>query len=221
MGTAMRFRFGLQAVLDQTIALEAIEQGRLAEARAAANIAAERVASVGAELAERRAARNSAAPGTAAELAAFDAASIALGALLAQADTDRRALAAACERARCRYVEAAARRMGLERLRERRLAAYLRARDLIDAADADEANLTRGRECAENDENGRPMIALHRRGGQAIIVNADLIETVESSAAGETVVTLTTGNALAITETPDDVRRATIAYRREISGPQR
>lgn len=217
----MRFRFGLQAVLDQTIALEAIERGRLAEARAAANIAAERVASVGAELAERRAARNSAAPGTAAELAAFDAASIALGALLAQADTDRRALAAAYEHARCRYVEVAARRMGLERLRERRHAAYLRARDLVDAADVDEANLARGRECARNDENGRPMIELHRRGGQAIVVNAELIETVESSAAGETVVTLTTGNALAITETPDDVRRATIAYRREISGQQR
>jgi len=65
------------------------------------------------------------------------------------------------------------------------------------------------------------MIELHRRGGQAIVVNAELIETVESSAAGETVVTLTTGNALAITETPDDVRRATIAYRREISGQQR
>ncbi len=217
----MRFRFGLQAVLDQTIALEAIERARLAEARAAANIAAERVASVGAELAERRAARNSAAPGTAAELAAFDAASIALGALLAQADTDRTALAAAYERARCRYVEVAARRMGLERLRERRHAAYLRARDLVDAADVDEANLARGRECARNDENGRPMIELHRRGGQAIVVNAELIETVESSAAGETVVTLTTGNALAITETPDDVRRATIAYRREISGQQR
>jgi uncharacterized protein YlzI (FlbEa/FlbD family) len=64
------------------------------------------------------------------------------------------------------------------------------------------------------------VITLHRRSGHIVIVNADLIETVERSNDGETVVTLTTGNALAIAEAPEAVVQATIDYRRSIvAGP--
>ena len=62
------------------------------------------------------------------------------------------------------------------------------------------------------------MIALTRPNGQPIVVNADLIETVESASDGSTVVLLTTGNTLAVTEKPDGVREAVIAYRRRIAG---
>ena len=62
------------------------------------------------------------------------------------------------------------------------------------------------------------MIALTRPNGQPIVVNADLIETVESASDGSTVVLLTTGNTLGVTEKPDGVREAVIAYRRRIAG---
>jgi uncharacterized protein YlzI (FlbEa/FlbD family) len=61
------------------------------------------------------------------------------------------------------------------------------------------------------------MIALSRPGGARVIVNADLIETVE--ALGETTaVTLTTGNVLAVSDSPDDVVAAVVAYRRRVAG---
>lgn len=61
------------------------------------------------------------------------------------------------------------------------------------------------------------MIALHRSNGRLVVVNADLIETVEFDDADSTVVTLTTGNALAVTESPEAVRDAVVAYRRSIA----
>jgi len=61
------------------------------------------------------------------------------------------------------------------------------------------------------------MIALHRPNGQLVVVNADLFETVETEQEGATVVTLTTGNVLAVTESPDGVREAALAYRRSIA----
>ncbi len=61
------------------------------------------------------------------------------------------------------------------------------------------------------------MIALHRLTGHLVIVNADLIETVERSDEGETVVTLTTGNVLVVAEAPEVVRDAALAYRRSIA----
>lgn len=60
------------------------------------------------------------------------------------------------------------------------------------------------------------MIVLHRANGAPIVVNADLVETVEGAAEGETVVTLTTGNVLVVSESPEAVRDAAIAYRRSI-----
>jgi uncharacterized protein YlzI (FlbEa/FlbD family) len=61
------------------------------------------------------------------------------------------------------------------------------------------------------------MIALHRPNGHPIVVNADLIETVESDDEGATVVNLTTGNVLAVTETPELVMQAALAYRLSIA----
>jgi uncharacterized protein YlzI (FlbEa/FlbD family) len=60
------------------------------------------------------------------------------------------------------------------------------------------------------------MIALHRPGGHLVVVNADLIETVEADEEGATVVTLTTGNLLAVAESPEAVRECVVAYRRSI-----
>jgi flagellar protein FlbD len=62
------------------------------------------------------------------------------------------------------------------------------------------------------------VIALTRQNGQPVVVNADLIETVESAGDGTTVVLLTTGNTLAVTESPDAVREAVVEFRRRIGG---
>lgn len=62
------------------------------------------------------------------------------------------------------------------------------------------------------------MIALTRLNGHPVIVNADLIETVESADDGTTTVLLTTGNTLAVTEKPDAVREAVVEFRRRIGG---
>jgi len=61
------------------------------------------------------------------------------------------------------------------------------------------------------------VIALQRPSGHPLILNADLIETVERVGA-TTAVTLTTGNVIEVAETPDAVRVAVIAYRRAIAG---
>lgn len=61
------------------------------------------------------------------------------------------------------------------------------------------------------------MITLLRANGRPVIVNADLIETVERADGGETVVTLTTGNVLAVTDAPDAVAEAVVVYRRRIA----
>ncbi len=62
------------------------------------------------------------------------------------------------------------------------------------------------------------MIALSRPNGHPILVNADLLETVERSG-DRTVVTLTTGNVLEVTDSIEAVRDAVVAYRRRIVAP--
>jgi uncharacterized protein YlzI (FlbEa/FlbD family) len=62
------------------------------------------------------------------------------------------------------------------------------------------------------------VIALTRPNGHPVVVNADLIEIVEAADDGTTVVLLTTGNTLAVTETLDAVREAVVAFRRRIGG---
>jgi flagellar protein FlbD len=63
------------------------------------------------------------------------------------------------------------------------------------------------------------VISLTRPNGHPIVVNADLIETIESADDGTTVVLLTTGNTLTVNETPDAVREAVVAFRRRIHAP--
>ncbi len=58
------------------------------------------------------------------------------------------------------------------------------------------------------------MIALSRLNNQPIMVNADLIETLESTP--DTVVTLTSGNKLIVRDSPAEIRAKIIAYKREI-----
>jgi uncharacterized protein YlzI (FlbEa/FlbD family) len=62
------------------------------------------------------------------------------------------------------------------------------------------------------------VIALSRPNGYPIVVNADLLETVER-VEDRTVVTLTTGNILEVTESPEAVIEAVVAYRRAIGRP--
>ena len=61
------------------------------------------------------------------------------------------------------------------------------------------------------------MIVLARTNGRPVVLNADLIETVERDEEGTTVIVLTTGNVLAVDQSPEDVRDLAIAYRRSIA----
>ena len=60
------------------------------------------------------------------------------------------------------------------------------------------------------------MIVLHRPSGHIVVVNADIIETVEALPEGACTVTLTSGNVLEVAETPEAVRDAVVAFRRAI-----
>jgi uncharacterized protein YlzI (FlbEa/FlbD family) len=62
------------------------------------------------------------------------------------------------------------------------------------------------------------MISLRRRNGYPIFVNSDLIETVETVDDGSTVVTLTSGNTLVVSDPPETVREAVVEFRRRIAG---
>ncbi len=61
------------------------------------------------------------------------------------------------------------------------------------------------------------MIALSRLNNHPIMVNADLIETLESTP--DTVVTLTSGNKLIVRDTPAEVQAKIIEYKRRIFAP--
>lgn len=54
------------------------------------------------------------------------------------------------------------------------------------------------------------MIKLTRLGGEAFVLNAELIKYVESRP--DTYITLTTGDRFVVCETPDDVVRRAIEY---------
>jgi flagellar protein FlbD len=61
------------------------------------------------------------------------------------------------------------------------------------------------------------MIALNRLNNQPIMVNADLIETLEATP--DTVVTLTSGNKLIVRDTPAEIQAKIIEYKRRIHAP--
>jgi flagellar protein FlbD len=58
------------------------------------------------------------------------------------------------------------------------------------------------------------MIALRRLNNQPIMVNADLIESLESTP--DTVVTLTSGNKLVVRDRMEEIQEKIIAYKRQI-----
>lgn len=61
------------------------------------------------------------------------------------------------------------------------------------------------------------MIALTRLNGHPIMVNADLIESLEASP--DTVVTLTSGNKLIVRDSPEAIQQRIIEFKRKIYGP--
>ncbi len=62
------------------------------------------------------------------------------------------------------------------------------------------------------------MIALTRLNGHPVMVNSDLIESLEETP--DTVVTLTSGNKLIVRDAMVDVQRKIVAFKRAIYGPQ-
>jgi flagellar protein FlbD len=61
------------------------------------------------------------------------------------------------------------------------------------------------------------MIALRRLNNQPIMVNPDLIESLEATP--DTVVTLTSGNKLLVRDSMDEVREKIIEFKRRVHGP--
>lgn len=60
------------------------------------------------------------------------------------------------------------------------------------------------------------MIEVTRLNGRPIVLNADLIESVEATP--DTLVSLTTGRKIMVTESVDDVVRRSIEYRSRVRG---
>ena len=64
------------------------------------------------------------------------------------------------------------------------------------------------------------MIRVHRLNGSELVINADLIETVEATP--DTVITLTTGKKIVVLNPVDDVIRRAVNFKRSIlAAPQR
>jgi flagellar protein FlbD len=61
------------------------------------------------------------------------------------------------------------------------------------------------------------MIALRRLNNEPIMVNPDLIESLEATP--DTVVTLTSGNKLLVRDSMDEVREKIVEFKRRIYGP--
>jgi flagellar protein FlbD len=62
------------------------------------------------------------------------------------------------------------------------------------------------------------MIPLRRLNNQPIMVNADLIESLESTP--DTVVTLTSGNKLLVRDSMEEIQAKIVDFKRRIYGPK-
>jgi flagellar protein FlbD len=62
------------------------------------------------------------------------------------------------------------------------------------------------------------MISLRRLNNQAIMVNADLIESLEATP--DTVVTLTSGNKLLVRDSMEEIQAKIVDFKRRIHGPK-
>ncbi len=63
------------------------------------------------------------------------------------------------------------------------------------------------------------MIVLTRLNGQPVMLNCDLIETVERN--GETIITLTTGNVVVVREALDEIERKVVAFKQKLLAARR
>jgi flagellar protein FlbD len=62
------------------------------------------------------------------------------------------------------------------------------------------------------------MITLTRVNGQPVMLNCDLIESIEEN--GHTVIALTTGNAVVVCERMLEIEARIVAFKRKIYGPR-
>jgi flagellar protein FlbD len=62
------------------------------------------------------------------------------------------------------------------------------------------------------------MIPLRRLNNQPVMINADLIESVEATP--DTLVTLTSGNKLLVRDTMEEVQTKIVDFKRRIYGPK-
>lgn len=62
------------------------------------------------------------------------------------------------------------------------------------------------------------MIALTRLDGHPLMLNCDLIESLEATP--DTLVTLTSGNKLIVRDTMEEVQSKIIAFKRKVHGPE-
>ena len=62
------------------------------------------------------------------------------------------------------------------------------------------------------------MIALRRLNNLPIMLNADLIESLEATP--DTVVTLTSGNKLLVRDSMDEIQTKIVEFKRRIYGPK-
>ena len=62
------------------------------------------------------------------------------------------------------------------------------------------------------------MIPLRRLNNTPLMINAELIESIESTP--DTVVTLTSGNKLVVLDTLEEIQAKIVDYKRRIHGPK-
>lgn len=60
------------------------------------------------------------------------------------------------------------------------------------------------------------MISVHRLNNEEFLINCDLIEFVEETP--DTVISMTSGRKLVVSESCDEIRRLIIEYKRQIFG---
>jgi flagellar protein FlbD len=63
------------------------------------------------------------------------------------------------------------------------------------------------------------VIVLTRLNGQPVMLNCDLIESIERD--GESVITLTTGNTVVVREPLDEIERRVVEFKSKVLGARR
>ncbi len=203
-----RFVFELQALLD---ARERVEKQK----RGAAAACGRAVEQCGAELERLTGLRRrcesalaaAAGGGGTRDARFYDAHLQLLGSNFARRQLRREELAALCERAREELAAARRDASVIENLKARRRRRFELGQARRDEHEIDEANAAATRK-------GHRVIALTRPNGQPVMLNCDLIESIEQN--GETIVLLTTGNAVVVREPMDEIERRVVAFKRKI-----